>query len=226
MNDVKKASRDFDNFIKRFRLKYPDLEYIAVLEPQENGAWHWHLLAKFTRWTEKEQIRIENNAVLEPLWGHGFTNIKAINNVDNIGAYLSAYLANIEINEQNKDDVFDSIYKNGQEIVIEEKEVKGNDGRKIKKKFVKGGRMYLYPSGTNLYRYSRGIKKPEPQKMTYYEVKQIIGKKEPDFSRTVLIEGSNEGGEKRVYNTVTYEHYNLKRKKKILLIYDNGEKNI
>lgn len=83
-----------------------------------------------------------------------------------------------------------------------------------------------YASGTNLYRYSRGIKKPEPQKMTYNEAKHIIGKKEPDFSRTVLIEGGKEKGEKRIYNTVTYEHYNLKRKTKKPTNYDNGEKNI
>lgn len=38
MNNVKKASKAFDIFVKRFRRKYPDLEYIAVLEPQENTA--------------------------------------------------------------------------------------------------------------------------------------------------------------------------------------------
>jgi hypothetical protein len=214
MNDVKKASNDFDIFIKRFRRKYPDLEYIAVLEPQENGAWHWHILVKFTKWSKKEHIRIENNAVLEPLWGHGFTNIKAINNVDNIGAYLSAYLANIEINEQNKEDVFESIYKSGQEIEIEEKEVKGEDGKIIKKKYIKGGRMHLYPSGTNIYRHSKGIKKPTPQLMTYSEVRETItGDKAPDFARTIVIEGArSDGGITRTLNTITYEHYNLKRK--------------
>lgn len=147
------------------------------------------MLAKFTKWTTKKHIRIDNNTVVEPLWGHGFTKTKVISHVDNIGAYLSAYLASVEINDENKDDVFDTVYKGGREIVIEDKEVTDKDGKKTIKKFIKGGRMYLYPSGTNLYRYSRGIKKPEPQKMTYYEVKHIIGKKEPDFSRTVLIEG-------------------------------------
>lgn len=59
-----------------------------------------------------------------------------------------------------------------------------------KKKFIKGGRMYLYPTGTNIYRCSQGIKKPTPQLMTYSEVKKnIIGDKVPDFARTIVIEG-------------------------------------
>lgn len=216
MTDVNKVSIDFQQFIKRIRRKYSDLEYIAVLEPQENGAWHWHLLAKFTNWSANKQIKIENNAIIEPLWGHGFTNTKAIKKVDNIGAYLSAYLANIEINEQNKEDVFNTIYTSGQEIVIEEKEVKGNDGKKINKKFIKGGRMYLYPSGTNIFRYSRGIKKPASQYMTYSEVKEtLIGDKTPDFARTIIIEHkNNDGGSTRTLNSVTYEHYNFSCKTK------------
>lgn len=216
MNDVHKASKDFDIFIKRFRRKYPDLEYIAVLEPQENTAWHWHVLAKFTAWTIKKHIILDNNKIVEPLWGHGFTKTQIISNVDNIGAYLSSYLANIEINDENKSDVFDAVYKDGCKIVLENKTVTGDNGKKTTKKFIKGGRMYLYPSGTNIYRYSRGIKKPEQQKMTYYEAKNIIGKEEPDYSRTIQVEGCQVGCEKRTYNYITYEHYNLKRKKKKL----------
>lgn len=52
--------------------------------------------------------------------------------------------------------------------------------------------------------------------MTYAEVKEkIIGKKKPDFSRTVIIEDKKGDGEnKRTYDAITYESYNLKRKKK------------
>ncbi|MCX8129413.1 MAG: hypothetical protein N3I35_04850 [Clostridia bacterium] len=223
MTDVNKASSDFEHFIKRFRRKcrkFPDIEYIAVLEPQESGAWHWHLLVMFTNWTRDRQIKIDNNAVIEPLWRHGFTKTKALNNNDNIGAYLSAYLTNVEINEQNKDVVFSSVYKSGEEIVIAEKEVKGEAGKKIKKKFIKGGRLHYYPSGTNIYRCSRGIKKPTPQLMIYSEVREtIIGDKVPDFARTIVIEGEiNDGGITRTLNTITYEHYNLKRKTKLQTI--------
>jgi hypothetical protein len=215
MNDVKKASRDFDAFIKRFRRRYPDLEYIAVLEPQANTAWHWHILAKFTKWTEKKHIYIDNNEIMYPMWGHGWTGVKSVRYVDNIGAYLSAYLGNIEINEENKEEIFNSVFKSGRDIVIEEKEVTGEDGKKTTKRFVKGGRMYLYPSGTNIYRYSKGIKKPVSEMMLYSDAKKITGKRPPDYSRTVVIEGNkNDDEEMRIYNTITYEQYNLKRKKK------------
>ncbi len=56
MNDVGKASRDFDIFIKRFRRKYSDLEYIAVLEPQANTAWHNLRRKSMTRATIQGQI--------------------------------------------------------------------------------------------------------------------------------------------------------------------------
>lgn len=115
-----------------------------------------------------------------------------------------------------KSDVFDVVYKDSCKIVLKNKTVTDDNGKKITKKFIKGGRMYLYPSGTNIYRYSRGIKKPEQQRMTYYEAKHIIGKEEPDYSRTIQIEGCKVGCEKRTYNSITFEHYNLKRKKKKL----------
>ena len=211
-NDIEKTSKDFDRFIKRFRRKYPDLEYIAILEPQANTAWHWHILCKFTNWNNKKQIRIDNNAVIEPLWGHGFTSTKAINHIDNIGSYLSAYLGNIEINDENKDTVFDTVYKNGQEIEIIEKEITDKNGVKSTKKFVKGGRVHLYKSGANIYRHSRGIKKPTSQKMSYAEAKKnIIKNRPPVYSHTVIIE--NKKGTKK-YNSITFESYNLKRKKK------------
>jgi len=55
--------------------------------------------------------------------------------------------------------------------------------------------------------------------MTYSEVKEtLIGDKAPDFARTIVIEGEkNDGGIKRTLNSITYEHYNLKRERKNLI---------
>ena len=216
MNDVKQASKDFDNFIKRLRRKHKGIEYIAVLESQANTAWHWHLLVKFTHWKERQQFFIDNNTVIEPLWGHGWTKTKAIDNIDNIGAYLSAYLTDVEINDENSDVLFDTVYKSNNTIVIEEKEIADERGNIVTKKFIKGGRMHLYPTGTNIYRCSRGIKKPTPLKMTYAEAKaKIIGDEKPSFSQTTVIIGKDgDSDEERIYNSITYEQYNLKRKKR------------
>jgi hypothetical protein len=211
MNDVKKASRDFDNFIKRFRRRYSDLQYIAILEPQANTAWHWHLLVKFTDWNNPEQFYIDNNAIIEPLWGHGWTRTQKIDNVDNIGAYLCGYLANVEINDENRDEIFEKVYKNARDIIIEEKEVTDADGKKHTKKFIKSGRLHLYQSGTNIFRRSKGIVKPVSELMSYKQAKTITGRRNPDFSKSISIAYDFEDGQ--LLNVVTYEHYNLKRKK-------------
>lgn len=43
----------------------------------------------------------------------------------------------------------------------------------------------------------------------------MIGDRAPDFARTIVIEGeNNDCGSKRTLNSITYEHYNLKREKK------------
>jgi len=211
MNDVKKASKNFDLYLKRFRRKYPDLQYIAVLEPQASSAWHWHILCKFTDWEKREHVYIDNNEIIYPMWGHGWTRTQRIDHIDNIGAYLGGYLASVEINDENKDEVFSAVYKSGVEINIEKKEVTDANGIRATKKFVKGGRMHLYPSGTNIYRSSRGIIKPTSETMPYSEAKKIVGLKTPSFSRTIAIIGTTNELEEKLYNTVTYEQYNLKR---------------
>jgi hypothetical protein len=211
MSCTRKASKDFDNFIKRFRRRYEDLEYLAVLEPQASTAWHWHILVKFTSWDKDENIFIDNNSIVYPLWGHGWTSTQRLDNVDNIGAYLGSYLTNVEIDYDNVENLLEKVYA-AQRVVIEEKEVVGEDGEKTSKKYVKGGRMYLYPSGTNIYRKSKGIKPPEPQYMSYGCAKSLVGSRKPDFSRSIVITDTNAHGDKvRILNTISYENYNLKR---------------
>jgi len=121
MTDVKRLYGDFKRFYMRLKRKYEEykFEYIYTIEPQMRGAWHIHLLLKAVN---VNYLFIPNEEIAE-LWGHGFTKTERLLNVDNIGAYLSAYLTNLE------------------------------DG-------TKGARLYLYPSGVNIYRTSRGIKKP------------------------------------------------------------------
>src|SRR5690606_20448669 len=106
-----------------------------------------------------------NNPIDAPLydiWGHGWVRIKSLKNVDNIGAYLSAYLTDIELNDSN----IIAAAKNKMEIKTVE--VEG-----VSKKYIKGGRLHLYPPGMNLYRKSKGIKFPERKKILYKNVKKI-----------------------------------------------------
>jgi hypothetical protein len=203
MRDVQRVRDDTRLFMDKLRRKYGSIDYINIVEPQESGSWHCHMLLRFN---DQEKIFIKNNEVLAPMWGQGFTKIKALKNVDNIGVYLSAYLTDIEINEENAVDLLNKI---GGRAEVTEKEVEDENGKKVKKKFVKGARLHFYPSGMNLHSYSKGIKKPETVKMEYSEIKEKVSSTQADFTRTIEI--SQDG---KIINAITYEHYNLKRKNK------------
>lgn len=190
ITDTKVLYSDFKKFMMRLRYKYKEVEYISVVEPQERGAWHCHILLKFT---ELKKIYIPNKEINE-MWGNGFVKVKAIKqNVDNLGAYLSAYLGDIPLEN-------DSDIKQG--MNIKEVEIQGQ-----KKKFIKGGRLYMYPPGMNIIRASRGIKQPTKEYMRYDEAKKIVGAVTPNYSTCIKIL-DDDGLE---INSISYESYNSKR---------------
>jgi len=86
MTDSKKLYKDFDKFIKKLKYDNKDLLYIGVVEPQARGAWHVHLLLK--------NVNNIDNDYISSKWNLGYTYLTVLNNVDNVGAYLSAYLTN------------------------------------------------------------------------------------------------------------------------------------
>jgi len=202
MTDRERLYKDFEKFIKKLRRKI-NIEYFSVVEPQGSGSWHCHVLIKDTT---TENLYIHNDEVYK-MWGHGWTTTRRLKEVDNVGAYLGGYMADMEVCEENKDALINAIILNNEPMKIEEKEVEQN-GKKVKKKFAKGARLPMYPSGMNFYRKSRGIEIPETIEMDYGEVKKIVGSATPNYSRTIELHQ----GEKSI-NSITYEQYNLKRRK-------------
>ena len=196
MQDTKRLYSDFKKFIKKFRYKYEkeygSIDYMTVVEPQERGAWHHHLLLRFND-KAGSKIFIPNDEVAG-IWGHGFTKIHSLSGVDNIGAYLSAYLADVEVTPENIHGA-----------VAGKKEIKVVEIDGQEKKFIKGGRLHLYPSGMNLYRKSRGIEMPERQEMKYEDIKKVVGSAEPNYTKQIVVEQDD------FTNTITYEQYNMKR---------------
>lgn len=155
MQDTKRLYEDFKKFNKRFqyyikKLGYSGAEYIVMCEPQGRGAWHCHLLYIF----DKVAPYIPNTEI-ERLWGQGFTKTKKLDDVDNVGAYLTAYLGDMEV-QQALDDNSDEFQRclDGN-ATIKSVEIDGN-----KKYYIKGARLSLYPANFNMYRCSRGIKRP------------------------------------------------------------------
>lgn len=193
MQDTKRLYEDLKTFYKRLRYKYKDIssiDYLNVIEPQRRGAWHCHILMRFN---DVKKIFIPNKELAD-IWGNGFVNVKAINEVDNIGAYLTAYLTDMKLDE------VDPGYL--QEYNINSYEIKAVDD----KKFVKGARLYMYPPGINIYRHSRGIKKPERIDMSYKKAKKYIGAATPTYLGKVNIKKAD------FENNIIYEYYNTKRR--------------
>lgn len=88
LTDIKKANRCFKTFIQRLNYYLEvnhksKLKYVAVIEFQQRGAIHYHLLCNAPY--------IENQ-VLNKIWGNGFVKINKIDNVDNVGAYVTKYM--------------------------------------------------------------------------------------------------------------------------------------
>ena len=190
MTDTKVLYNDFKAFMRKLKSQYSKVEYISVVEPQARGAWHCHVLLKFM---ELKKIYIPNKEINE-MWGHGFVTVKAIKqNVDNLGAYLSAYLGDVEL--ENDCDVKPGMF-------IKEVEIKGKP-----KKFIKGGRLHMYPPGMNIIRASRGIKQPTKEYMRYDKAKKIVGAGTPNYSTCIKIL-DDDGLE---INSIAYENYNSKR---------------
>ena len=189
-DDSKQFYIDFKIFIKEMRRKFGKLEYINVVEPHEDGHIHAHVLVKFL---DIKTVFIDSK-LIEKIWGRGFVKVSSLKDVDNIGAYVSAYLSDVELTEQTAMDV-----------------VKSNENPEIKevngKKYIKGGRLKYYPAEFNLYRASRGIIKPDIVEGISEEIKKeagILGE-EPDFRKKYDIEIDE------FKNTIIYEHFNTRK---------------
>ena len=190
MQDTKRLMRDFDNFRKRFyrfceRNNFPVPEYIAVPEPQQRGAWHLHVIYI---WQSVKAPFIEN-AVLRDLWGHGFVSIKALADVDNIGAYLCAYLGDLETDSGGI-----------------EKEFISEDGKPIQKNVIKGGRLALYPANFNMIRHSQGIAVPNIYDCEFREIKEKVSSAKETYSQAFQL--SDDG----FSSLIVRKQYNLARK--------------
>lgn len=102
----------FTNFMKRLRYHFKDLklDYIYVPEPHEKGDWHIHLLLK-----SDKDLYIKNSKLNE-IWGNGFVKVNRLQDVDNIGAYVSAYLTNIKDGEETKKGARLHLYPAGHQL--------------------------------------------------------------------------------------------------------------
>lgn len=180
MTDTKRLYEDFMKFNKRFQWYckqhgYSKPEYIVMMEPQGRGAWHAHLLYI---WQDMKAPYISNKDFRE-LWGHGFVKIKKLDNVDNVGAYLTAYLGDMEIDEIGIEKAVGKQCK-----VVETAD---ENGKKVKKAIVKGARLDLYPANFNMLRCSRGVKRPVAEMMSQDEANKKVSGATKTFESAIKL---------------------------------------
>ena len=92
MTDLRRANGEFAKFVKRLK-RYVGFspQYVAVPEFQKRGAVHYHLLLNCPYIPADELAR---------LWGKGFVKVNAIDNVDNLGAYVTKYMTKDNVDER------------------------------------------------------------------------------------------------------------------------------
>ena len=103
ITDLKIANNLFKKFIQRLRYKIrKDFKYLAVIEFQKRGAVHYHMLSNMD-YIKKDE--------LSKIWKNGFIKINRIKHVDDLGAYLIAYIGK-NTKKKNKDKDFDLLKRN------------------------------------------------------------------------------------------------------------------
>lgn len=193
MRDDKQVYCDWKRTAQHLRRKYGHFEYIICIEPQQRGAWHIHAILIFE--SKAPFIPVDDFA---RIWGKGFCKLNAVTDCDNIGAYLSAYLGDIELTDF-KGDV--SHYQ------VKECQFVDRDGKKQSKKFVKGARLFLYPAQMHIFRWSRGVKKPTVEHMSYEQAKEKVSGATLTYQKSIVLNDV----ETDFCNTLSYEYYNALR---------------
>lgn len=191
-NDFKKFYMRFCTWCKKQALAVP--EYIVMMEPQGRGAWHAHLL--FIWDTTAPFIP---NDELRRIWRQGFVKVKKLDNVDNVGAYLTAYLGDMDLSECETADISGFEQR--------EVEVEDDDGNMVKKRYVKGARLKLYPVGFKMLRHSRGIKYPVIEYLSQEQAEKKVSAATKTFEKTIRLSDGDE-----YENVINICQYNLIRK--------------
>lgn len=94
LRDVTYTDDLFKKFVMRFNYRYKTkLKYIAVREFHKSGRIHYHMLCDWKKeLVFEDEIRADECFIGEKVWKHGFVDIKQLDHVDNVGAYIIKYM--------------------------------------------------------------------------------------------------------------------------------------
>lgn len=152
MDDETQLCPDVKAYVKRMHRRFGNFEYLMACEPHASGQWHIHMLLIFPG--KAPYIRNDDMA---KVWQHGYTKTKKLPPADvNIGAYLSAYLTDMDVSEDKA--------PQGDE----------NAPKTRAKRIEKGMRLYFYPAGFRPYRWSKGCIQPTTYTSSYGKEKNDL----------------------------------------------------
>lgn len=201
MTDTKRLYRDRQKFWQKVTYWHtkngkPVPQYIAIVEPQGRGAWHLHEL-----WLYPDVAPFLPNETIRELWQQGFVTVKKLDDVDNVGAYLTAYLCDVPYDEAELHGIDPRGYE------LKEAEITQEDGTKVKKKYIKGARLNLYPNKMNFYRTSRGVKRPTVEWVDPMKAKEKVSSAKLTYSKAIRL------SDDVFASDIVYEYYNAVRGK-------------
>lgn len=187
--DTEFLSVCFKKFMRLLKREYGSIEFVRVLEPHWDGHAHYHVLLRFD---DLSSVFIPANEFRDSYWKMGGVKIHSLKDVDNIGAYVSAYLTDVEVNKKTELDECAT----GKPTEIVEREGK---------RYIKGGRLKYYPLGVQIYNKSKRVVEPKRAVMTYEKAKKIVGSGQPTFEKNIVIEKDD------FTNSIRFESYNSHR---------------
>lgn len=96
VQDIPTANYEFKKFRQRLEYEYKiKLKYLVVMEFQKRGAIHYHAIMFNLPFIENEKLAM--------IWGNGFIKINAIDQVTNIGVYVTKYMTKENYEEAKSD---------------------------------------------------------------------------------------------------------------------------
>lgn len=100
ITDLRKANKEFRNFIKRLKYYYgDDLKYISVVEFQERGAIHYHLVVDRFIPVNKSRSRKDEKSLRE-IWNNGIVFIQSIKNRNEQVDYITKYMSKLKASDK------------------------------------------------------------------------------------------------------------------------------
>lgn len=156
---VKKVAKDFDCFIHKVKYHFEKgvpTKWFLALEPTAQGVWHLHLLLKLSK-----KICFLSSEYVEKLWGHGFVQVKALEGISGVSAYITKLASYLAPTSEKKSDHMQE----------------------------KSARVITYPAGTKLSRHSRNLVTPKTFYCHWDSLQTLTAlggwKKSTEFSCTI-----------------------------------------